>query len=270
MMNVLRSAWAWFSIVTLMIVWVPLVAVVRLFDRDPARYATGRMFRRVGVAMTRLNPAWRVRVEGTVPPDMRRPYVVVCNHQSHADIPVVSRLPWEMKWVGKAELFRIPVAGIMMRLAGDIAVDRDDPRSRANVISQARGYLAKRCSVIFFPEGTRSKDGQLLPFSDGAFRIAIKEGLPILPLALDGTMNALPKHGWKFGPPADIRLAVLDPIPTAGLAAADTAALRDRVRTLIAERIGAWRGTSAEAVLAPGQTPAGAVEETAKRAPGAG
>ena len=262
MLNTLRSLWAWFAIGVLVLVGLPLVALVRLFDRDPARYATGRMFRRVGAAMTRVNPAWRVHVEGAFPADPRRPYVVVSNHQSHADIPVISRLPWEMKWVGKAELFRIPVAGWMMRLAGDLAVDRGEGRSRAAVLVKARDVLANRCSVIFFPEGTRSKDGRLLPFNDGAFRLAIKAGVPVLPLAVEGTMGALPKHDWRFGPPSDIRLAVLAPIDTAGLTAADTAALRDRVRTAIAARVAAWRGTAPADILAPEGG-----EESAERPP---
>ena len=264
MLHTLRSLWAWFAIGGLVVAGLPLVALVRLFDRDPARYATGRMFRRVGAAMTRVNPAWRVRVEGAFPADPRRPYVVVSNHQSNADIPVISRLPWEMKWVGKAELFRIPIAGWMMRLAGDLAVDRGEGRSRAAVLVKARDVLARRCSVMFFPEGTRSKDGRVLPFTDGAFRLAIKAGVPVLPLAVEGTMGALPKHDWRFGT-ADIRLAVLPPVSTDGLTAADTVALRERVRALIADRVATWRGTDADAVLAPEAAVGG--EESAERAP---
>ena len=248
--STIRSAWAWGSIGALVLGGLPVVALTRVFDRDPARYRTGRMFRRIGAAMTRVNPAWRVHVEGTFPDDPRRPYVVVCNHQSQADIPVVSRLPWEMKWVGKAELFRVPVAGWMMRLAGDIPVERGSARSRAEVMIRAKEVLAQKCSVIFFPEGTRSADGRVHAFNDGAFRLAIKTGLPILPLALDGTDDALPKHDWRFGAPSDIRLAVLDPIDTAGLKAADAVALREQVRAAIAARIASWRGVPVDAVLA--------------------
>ncbi|MCA0267876.1 MAG: 1-acyl-sn-glycerol-3-phosphate acyltransferase [Bacteroidetes bacterium] len=250
MLNTLRSAWIWFSIALLVLLWMPVMAVTRLFDRDPVHYATGRMFRRLGAAMTRVNPAWKIRIEGTYPADPRNPYVVVSNHQSNADIPLVSRLPWEMKWVGKAELFRLPLVGWFMRVSDDIPVDRDSQRSRATVLIRAMEVLRQHCSVMFFPEGTRSRDGLLLPFNDGAFRLAVKAQVPILPLALDGTTDALPKGGWRFGPPSDIRLAVLEPIPTEGLTVADVPALRDRVVALIAEQLAAWRGVPVAAVLA--------------------
>ena len=104
---------------------------------------------------------------------------------------------------------------------------------------------------MFFPEGTRSRDGRLLPFNDGAFRLAIREGVPVLPLALDGTMNALPRDDWRFGAPSHIRLAVLPPIETTGLTQADAPALRDRTREAIAAHIAAWRGTAPGDVLGP-------------------
>lgn len=248
MLSILRSLWTWAASSTLIVAWLPLLALIRLFDRDPARYRTGRWFRRLGAALTWINPSWRVHVSGTFPADPRHPYVVVCNHQSLADIPVISRLPWEMKWVAKTELFKIPFVGWMMNLAGDIQLDRSDARSGARALMQARQYLQQRCSVMFFPEGTRSPDGRVLPFTDGAFRLAIKERVPILPLVLDGTSDALPKHTWRFGPPRDIRLHVLPPIPTDGLKAADTERLRDDVRGRIIEQIAAWRSLSPTAI----------------------
>lgn len=242
-MKALLSALVWAAIAVLVVLWLPLLALVRLLDRDPARYATGRLFRMLGAAMTRVNPLWRVTVEGAMPADPRRPYVVVANHQSLADIPVISRLPWEMKWVAKAELFGLPVAGWMMRLAGDIPVDRGDAGSRAAVVRRASHYLGHRCSVIFMPEGTRSRDGRVRPFQAGAFRLAIEAGVPVLPLAVDGTRDALPKHGWKFGSAIHARVKVLEPVPTEGLAASDAAALAERVRQRIVAQLAAWRGT---------------------------
>jgi len=249
--STLRSLWAWFVIVLLIVVWLPAVALVWLLDRDPARYATGRMFRRLGAAMTRGTGLWHVQVEGWLPDDPRRPYVVVSNHQSHADIPVVSNLPWDMKWVAKAELFRVPFVGWMMRMAGDIPVARGDARSGVAVLGRAREVLGKRCSVMFCPEGTRSPDGLLRPFSDGPFKLALRARVPVLPLALDGTHDALPKHGWRFGPARTMRLAVLDPIETDAMAAGEASALRAQVQGLIAAQIAAWRGVPVEEVFAP-------------------
>lgn len=248
MADTLRSLWAWVSIAVLLLLWLPLLALVRLFDRDPARYRTGRWFRRLGAAMTRVNPMWRVTVSGERIDDPRRPYVVVSNHQSLADIPVISRLPWEMKWVAKAELFRLPVVGWMMRLAGDIPVDRGDRRSGAQALIKARDYLDKHCSVMFFPEGTRSRDGRVHAFNDGAFALAVKTGVPVLPLVVEGTFDALPKHRWRFGRPAEIRVEVLPPVETAGLTRADVDALRRTVRDRIVARLADWRGVPADAV----------------------
>ncbi len=248
MMATLRSIWVWFSITVLILLWLPLLALVRLFDRDPAHYHTGRWFRRLGAAMTVINPVWRVRVSGEKIEDPRRPYVVVSNHQSNVDIPVISRLPWDMKWVAKAELFKLPIVGWMMRMADDIPVDRRSKTSRARVLVKAREVLGKKCSVMFFPEGTRSRDGRVHRFNDGAFRLAIKAGVPVLPLAIDGTFGALPKHTWRFGEPTTIRLKVLPPVETAGMNEHDTEALRDRVRGMIVAQVAEWRGVPAEEV----------------------
>lgn len=248
MLSALQSIWTWTAIAVLLLVWLPLLAVVRLFDRDPAHYRTGRWFRRVGMAMTKVNPAWHIEITGEHPDNPRHPYIVVSNHQSNADIPIISCLPWEMKWVAKASLFRFPVVGWMLRLAGDIPVNRRDKISRARVLVHAKQVLAKNCSVMFFPEGTRSRDTRVHRFSDGAFRLAIKAQLPILPLAIDGTQDALPKHSWQFGRAEAVKLKVLPPISTTGLTADDTPALRERVRQQIIGELASWRNVLPETV----------------------
>lgn len=240
-MNTARSVLIWLAIALLILIWLPLLAVIRLFDRDPAHYTTGRMFRRLGAAISRVNPFWQIKIQGAIPEDMRRPYVVVSNHQSLGDIPLLSRLPWEMKWVAKAELFQIPIVGWMMRLANDIPVDRGNPASRAGVLIRARKVLDNKCSVMFFPEGTRSKNGNLRPFQPGAFRLAIESGTSILPIAIDGTMKAIPKHGWKFGDRILAQVQILPPIDVSGYSADDASALAEEVRNRINAQILDWR-----------------------------
>lgn len=241
-MDTVRSALIWAAIVTLIVIWLPLLAITWVFDRDPARYTTGRLFRRLGAAMTRVNPMWQIELHGENPEDPRNPYVVVANHQSLGDIAVISRLPWEMKWVAKAELFRLPFAGWMMRLAGDIPVDRQDPSSRSAVIKRASRVLRNRCSVMFFPEGTRSKNARVRRFQTGAFRVAIANGVPILPIAIDGTSNAIPKHSWKFSERIAARVGVLDPVPTTGMSLEDAPRLAEEVRQRVIAQIAEWRG----------------------------
>ncbi len=198
--------------------------------------------------MTKVNPTWNLVISGERVRNPRNPYVVVSNHQSFADIPLISHLPWEMKWVAKRELFKVPFIGWMLQLAGDIPLDRQDRRSGARMLMIASRYLSQHCSVIFFPEGTRSPDGRVGRFTDGAFAIAVKAHVPVLPVVVDGSRDCLPKRSWKFGPAQRIRLTVLPPVETAGMTMEDVPALRDEVRRMILQQVAQWRGITCEAV----------------------
>jgi 1-acyl-sn-glycerol-3-phosphate acyltransferase len=226
----------WTVIGLLALLWLPVLAIVFAATApfDPGRYAAGRWFRRAGVAAVRLNPFWDFRTEGVVIDDPRRPYVAVANHESFADVFLISHLPWEMKWLSKDAIFRIPVLGWMMRMAGDIPVRRRDRGSRAGAMKEIHDRLEKKVTVMILPEGTRSPDGELLPFRNGAFRVAIEEGLPVLPMAVAGTREAMAKDSLRFGRSRAI-VRVLEPIETTDLTMADVPRLRDRVRGRIAE-----------------------------------
>lgn len=231
----------WSAVLTLIFVWVPVLGIVRLFDGDPARYRTGRLFRKLGKWITRVNPEWKIHISGNTEVDDRTPFVVVSNHLSNADIPLISNLPWEMKWIAKKELFEVPFSGWMMKMAGDIPVNRRDPRSQISTLKQAVQYLRNDCSVMFFPEGTRSRSGKLGRFTNGAFHLAIREQVPILPLVIDGTQQCLPKNSWKFGSAPSIYLKVLDPVPVEGLTSDDVEELTQQVRSQILNQLAEWR-----------------------------
>ena len=241
MLSTIKSLLIWIGVLILILVWLPLMAVLRLFDRDPAHYYTGRLFRKLGKYISKINPNWKITITGNIDIDDRRPYVVVCNHLSQADIPLISNLPWEMKWVAKKVLFEAPLVGWMMKMAGDIAVDRKARNRREETFRQARYYLDNRCSVMFFPEGTRSRNGKLNRFTNGAFDLAISENVPILPMVIDGTQNTLPKKSWKFGKAEHIKLKVLDPITTEDLTEDDVKELTQEVRSRIANQLSDWR-----------------------------
>jgi 1-acyl-sn-glycerol-3-phosphate acyltransferase len=232
----LVSVWVWLVLAVCIILWLPIMALLWLvtapFDRG--RYAVGYVFRQIPVVTAALNPLWHFRRAGTMPADPRRPYVVVSNHESFVDILLISHLPWEMKWLTKAEMFRIPVLGWLQRLAGDIPVKRGFGPSAAEAIARCRAALANRVSVMIFPEGTRSTRGDLLPFKDGAFRLAVDAGVPILPLAVYGTRTALRKHDWRFADTTAV-VQVLPPVETTGLTPADVPVLKEKVRAMIAE-----------------------------------
>ena len=234
----LLSVWAWLVLGVVVTVWVPLVALVTLVTApfDPGRYAAGWLFRRLTVVHQVLNPLWRFRRHGTLPPDPRRPYVVVSNHESMVDILLISHLPWEMKWLAKSDFFAFPGIGWMMRMARDVRLVRGDSDSVAAAMAECADRLAARVSVMIFPEGTRSASGELGPFKDGAFRLAIETGTPILPLAVHGTRPALRKHEWRFGV-SDADVYVLETIDTGGLTRQDVPALRERVRDVIAAKL---------------------------------
>ena len=231
---ILCSIWSWLVLGLCVLLWLPMMAVVLVVTApfDPPRYWTGFLFRKLTVVHLLLNPLWTFRTGGDFPENPRNPYVVVCNHESFVDILLISQLPWEMKWLSKHELFKLPVAGWLMRMANDIPLDRRDRASAVAAMAKCRRLLDQRVSVMIFPEGRRSTTGELMPFKDGAFRLAIEAQVPVLPLAVHGAATALRTHSWRFGR-AVARVQVLEPIMTAGMTLDDVAELRESARVSI-------------------------------------
>ena len=130
-----------------------------------------------------------------------------------------------------------------MRLAGDIPVERTDRRKAAQALLQCARYLRRGCSIMFFPEGTRSPDGEVLAFNDGPFQLAIREQVPVLPLVVEGSGNALPRNSFLFGGVQDIHLNVLPPVSVKGFSVKETRALTDQVRQQIIDELGRLRHT---------------------------
>ena len=179
-----------------------------------------------------LNPLWHFETDGDAPTDPRHPYVAVSNHESYADIFLISHFPWEMKWLSKDTIFKIPVMGWMMRMAGDIPIKRGRRESVVSAMKGCRDRLKKHVSVMIFPEGTRSPTDELLQFKGGAFSLAVDAQVPILPIAIAGTRDAMAKHSFLVNH-AVAGCRVLPPIETTGMGPRDVPALRNRVRQLI-------------------------------------
>ncbi len=241
----LLSIWSWFALGVIVILWTPLVAAVRLVTLpfDKGRYATGYVFRRLCVVHQVLTPMWRFRTSGHLPADKRHPYVMVSNHESFVDMLLISHLKIEMKWLSKKSIFNIPLVGWMMKMSGDIPLVRGDRSSGSAALDLCKVWLDRKMSVMIFPEGTRSADGEMRAFKDGAFRLAIETGTPILPLVVHGTRSALRKHDWRLGDSrAEVR--VLEPIETVGLTEADIPELRERVRELIVAEVASMRAAA--------------------------
>ena len=228
----------WASCVLLVILWTPLIAFYRLatFRSDPDRYKVGKLFHSIAPTAVKLNPFWDFHVRDAVHPDPRRPYVFVANHASNADAFLVAMLPWEMKWLSKKSIFDIPLLGWQMRVAGDVEVVRGDKESARHAVEELRERLRRKLSVLIFPQGTRSLDGTVGGFREGAFRLAIEEKVDVVPLAVAGTSNALPKGSIALRK-TTASVTVLPPVSTEGLTPDDAPALAERVRDQIAGAI---------------------------------
>ena len=236
----IRSIYIWSASTFLVLIWVPIMGIVKLFERDPRRIRTARWLRRLGRLFTKVNP-WRIHISGLEHFDPTQTYVVVANHQSLADIPILCHLRIDAKWMAKVELFQTPVVGTLLRMAGDVPVDRSDMRKAARSLLDCARVLREKCSVIFFPEGTRSLDGEVLPFSDGPFQLAIREQKMILPVVIDGSGSALPRKSWIFSDAEHIELRVLPPVTSAGFTTKQSAELREQVRHIIIDELARLR-----------------------------
>ena len=232
------SALVWASYVLIVILWTPLVLGFRAltFSFDRNRRRVGRLFHRSAVVAGSLTPFWTLRIRGADAIDPARPHVFVANHSSFTDVFLVVRLPWEMKWLAKKSIFQIPLLGWQLRAAGDVPIIRGDKQSARDAMARMRKILDSGVSVILFPEGTRSADGTLGEFRDGAFRLAIEAGVPVVPLAIVGAAQSLPKRSLVFHPSTAI-LQVLPPVTTAGFSPADARRLGSEVRGRIESAI---------------------------------
>jgi 1-acyl-sn-glycerol-3-phosphate acyltransferase len=205
--------------------------VVSFFDK------TGR----TGIAIARV---WgrsllkitgvRVTAEGLDKIDPNGAYVFASNHLSYMDTPVVlSTIPAQFRFMAKQGLFQIPFLGTHLTQAGHIPVPREDPRAAVKSLTRAAEAIRERgVSVLIFPEGGRSMDGELQPFKEGAAYIAIKAGVPVVPVTLIGTREILAMGSATFrrGP---VTLRIGDPIPTHGLTMRDREELTECVRKRI-------------------------------------
>ncbi|MCM8791260.1 MAG: 1-acyl-sn-glycerol-3-phosphate acyltransferase [Candidatus Omnitrophica bacterium] len=186
-------------------------------------------------ALIALNPFWKVSVEGLENIDHSKTYVIVANHESLADIIIIYQTRMYFKWVAKEELLKVPLIGGLLRMNDHVMLSRDDLGSIKEAYRKAIEFLRAGTSMLFFPEGTRSSTDMMGEFKNGAFKLAIKESMPILPIYIGGTREAIPKGGFIFKTKVSGRIVVLPPIETAGFKVADYARLRDMVRGRLEE-----------------------------------
>ncbi len=182
-------------------------------------------------------PAWSLTITGREKIDKKKTYMIVSNHQSLLDIIVAFGLFVHFKWVSKAEVFRIPFIGWNMVLNRYVKLKRGDKKSIEKMMARCEETLVEGSSLFMFPEGTRSKTGELRDFKPGAFILAHKMKVPILPIVITGTRDALPKNSLNIQGRHEINIHVLDEIPCekfSGLSVDETSAM---VRELFAAHL---------------------------------
>ena len=179
--------------------------------------------------LVNLNPYFNIRVSGLENIDKKKTYVIVANHASLADIVILYQMKTQFKWVAKESLFKVPFVGWCMSLAKHIKLERGEFSSIKKVYREAAVWLRSGMSVLFFPEGTRSETGRMGEFQNGAFKLAIKEKKPVLPVRLTGTRDAIPKGRWQFSTKIHCTLEVLGPVETSGQGPGDFEKLKNEV-----------------------------------------
>lgn len=173
----------------------------------------------------------RVTVKGAEKVPRDTPVIFLSNHQGAFDIPALQgTLPAQFRWVAKKSLFKIPLIGWSMYLSGYIGVERESATASYRSMERAAGKIRGGTSVLIFPEGTRSDTGELLPMKRGAFVLASKSGVPIVPIAISGTKDILKRGGFAIRPHR-VTVSIGDPIATSGV---EEKELRPRTREAIA------------------------------------
>ena len=162
------------------------------------------------------------------------PYIFMANHQSALDIyALLCVLPLSSKWIAKRQLFSIPLFGWAMKRAGYISLDRENPREALKAINDAARKIREGTNILIFPEGTRSKDGVLLPFKKGVFSLVVRAGIPVLPVGIKGTSSLQRKGSFIPGKTGVIYVRMGEPIPVREDSVSEKARIMDEVKASI-------------------------------------
>ena len=247
--DLIRSGVSWFlvGILTIIIFFPTLVAFLILFPSDHDRKNIHPFVSFWANAILVVCPLMRVHFEGTHHLKQGATYVLVANHQSVADIIAVLHLKHPFKFIAKRELFWIPFLGWSLSLAGYIPLIRGNRKSGKEAVQKASGYLEQGVSVLLFPEGTRSRDGEIHDFKGGAFKLAAELKIPIVPIVIHGTRDLIPKGRRLLGRRVDVMVKIGVPRLSTGESAPSIETFCQEVRSeMIASLTEVRRRTAAD------------------------
>ncbi|MDA3957699.1 1-acyl-sn-glycerol-3-phosphate acyltransferase [Oceanispirochaeta sp.] len=228
--------WIFFGI-TMVLLFIPasIIWLVTLpFDRNHRVLHFYSCF--WGSLYTWCNPFLKVKIEGLEKLKKGQSYVYCPNHQSMMDIVILYRLFRHFKWVAKRVLMRVPFLGWNMWLNGYLSIDRNRPSSQIRMMKKGEALLKRGSSLMIFPEGTRSKDGTLGKFRDGAFVLSQKADVPVVPIAISGSRYVFSDGSIRYYRVYPMTITILDPVNAAEAESAK--ALGRLVRQKIAENLG--------------------------------
>ena len=198
--------------VALVLYVASFIALVVCYPFDRKRVVVHTLSKWITDTIFGLPPFMKREVIGIENIDPKKAYVMTLNHNSMADIITIYNLPLVFKWVSKKEVYRIPIVGRLLYAHGDIVINRASAKEAMQMVhDQGKEWLAKGASVSIFPEGTRSKDGEIHNFKAGAFILAKDAEVPILPIVLDGTTSMIRK-GWLINWSNRITIKILEPV----------------------------------------------------------
>lgn len=198
--------------VALVLYVASFIALVVCYPFDRKRVVVHTLSKWITDTIFGLPPFMKREVIGLENIDPKKAYVMTLNHNSMADIITIYNLPLVFKWVSKKEVYRIPIVGRLLYAHGDIVINRASAKEAMQLVHErGKEWLAKGASVAIFPEGTRSKDGEIHNFKAGAFLLAKDAGAPILPIVLNNT-NKMMRKGWLMNWRNHITIKILPPI----------------------------------------------------------
>ena len=213
------------------------LALVLCYPFDKGRRVVHELSRILVRIFFFIPPFWRQKVIGRELIDRKKRYVIVINHNTVIDIPALYYVPLNFRWVSKREVFKTPFFGQYLVLHGDICIDRGRAaEALEQMVRDGRMWISRGASVAVFPEGTRSKNGEIGRFKAGAFTLAKEAGVDILPVVMDGTKTLIRKNlAFNWG--NRITLRVLPPVPASKVAATETHELMQTVRERMCEAL---------------------------------